>query len=69
MKIVWFEEMKKDMMKVDGVPLTQNVIVNTGIFGGNHIARDQLKFSERMDECKKLIDSIKHIDKRYFYNK
>ena len=60
--------MKKDMMKADGVPLTQNVIINTGIFGGNHIARDQLKFSKRLDHCKKLIDSIKHIDKRYFYN-
>ena len=60
--------MKKDMMKADGVPLTQNVICNTGIFAGNHVARDQLKFSERIDECRKLIDSIKHIDKRYFYN-
>jgi len=29
---------------------------------------NELKFSERLDHCKKLIDSIKHIDDRYFYN-
>lgn len=61
-------QQKKDMMKSDGVTKWNDVIANTGTFGGSAISRDQLKFSERLDHCKKLIDSIKHIDDRYFYN-
>ena len=59
---------KRDMMITDGVSECDDVIANTGTFGGSSIARDQLKFSERLDHCKKLIDDIKHIDDRYFYN-
>ena len=59
---------KSDMMITNGVDKWDDVIANTGTFGGSQVARDQLKFSERLDHCKKLIDSIKHIDDRYFYN-
>ena len=39
-----------------------NEIANTGTFGGNKIARDNLRFSERLEHAKKLIDNIKHKD-------
>ena len=61
-------QQKRDMMKSDGVTKWNDVIANTGTFGGSAISRNELKFSERLDHCKKLIDSIKHIDDRYFYN-
>lgn len=61
-------QQKKDMFKADSAIGCKDVIANTGTFGGNRNARDTLKFSERLDHCKKLIDSIKHLDDRYFYN-
>tara|TARA_Y100001963_G_scaffold160042_1_gene267329 strand:- start:16199 stop:17068 length:870 start_codon:yes stop_codon:yes gene_type:complete len=72
-------QFKKDMFRADGtipgVVATPNgirgckdEIPNTGTFGGSKVARNKLKFFDRLDHCKKLIDSIKHIDDRYFYN-
>ena len=70
---------KRDLFKADGsipgVVVTdkgikgcKDEIPNTGTFGGSKVARNRLKFFDRLPQAKKLIDSIKHIDNRYFYN-
>ena len=43
-------------------------LMNTGTVGGNKKVRDNLKFSDRLDEVKKVVDEIKEKDDRYFYN-
>ena len=43
-------------------------MINTGIWGGSKTATDKLKFSKRFDECKEVLDEIKDMDNRYFYN-
>ena len=42
--------------------------MNTGTFGGSRRVRDELRFSERLDEVKQVVDEVKDIDDRYFYN-
>jgi|TARA_B110000902_G_C14113960_1_gene515471 lipopolysaccharide biosynthesis glycosyltransferase len=43
-------------------------MINTGIWGGSKTATNKLKFSKRFDECKEVLDEIKDMDNRYFYN-
>ena len=38
------------------------------IWWRNRRVRDELKFSERLDEVKQVVDEVKDIDDRYFYN-
>tara|TARA_E500000318_G_scaffold37802_2_gene36387 strand:+ start:51 stop:875 length:825 start_codon:yes stop_codon:yes gene_type:complete len=43
-------------------------MINTGVWGGSKVIKDKLKFSERFEECKQVLDEIKDMDNRYFYN-
>lgn len=43
-------------------------MMNTAVFGGNKNFRNKLKFTERLSEHKQVIDEIKDMDDRYFYN-
>ena len=43
-------------------------MINTAVFGGNKTFRDKLKFSTRLLTNQHVIDEIKDMDNRYFYN-
>ena len=58
----------KDMMYSQLCQPKNEWMMNTGTFGGNKKVRDELRFSDRLNEVKKVVDEVKQIDDRYFYN-
>lgn len=69
-KYHWYIKTKqmKDMLMSQMIRPKNEWMMNTGTFGGSRRVRDELKFSERLDEVKQVVDEVKDIDDRYFYN-
>ena len=58
----------RDMLMSQIIMPKNQWMMNTGTFGGNRRIRDELKFSERLDEVRQVVDEVKEYDDRYFYN-
>lgn len=69
-KYHWYIKTKQmhDMLLSQLIRPKNEWMMNTGTFGGSRRVRDELRFSERLDEVKQVVDEVKDIDDRYFYN-
>lgn len=59
---------KNDMLLSQLIKPKYDWMMNTGTFGGSKHTRNELKFSERLDEVKSVVDEVLNIDDRYFHN-